>query len=90
MKALMVTTVHRGVFFGYGEPTTESTISLERARMCIYWPEANHGVMGLAEKGPVKGSKVGPAAPIIHLRDVTAIFEVSALAAKAWEAEPWS
>ena len=90
MQPLVVTTAHRGVFFGYGEPTTESTIRLERARMCVYWPESNHGVLGLVADGPKKGAKVGPAAPALTLRDVTAVMEVSEAAVKAWEKEPWS
>lgn len=90
MQPLLVTTAHRGVFFGYGEPTTESTIRLERARMCISWPESNHGVWGLAGAGPKKGAKIGPVAPSIILRDVTAVAEVTKEAAAAWEKEPWS
>lgn len=34
--ALVVTTEHKGVFFGYGVPTTEKTIRIEQARMCVY------------------------------------------------------
>lgn len=89
MQALMVTTEHRGVFFGYGEPTTEKTIRLERARMCIYWPTENKGVLGLAAMGPVKGSKIGPAVPAITLQGVTAITEVGEEAVKRWESQPW-
>ena len=89
-QALVVTTEHRGVFFGYGEPTTESTIRLERARMCVYWPTENRGVVGLAADGPKRGSKVGPSAPAITLRDVTAIMECTSEAVKAWESSPWS
>lgn len=87
---LVVTTAHRGVFFGYGEPTASDTIRLERARMCVYWPKELHGVIGLASKGPTKGAKIGPAAPAITLQNVTSIIEASESAAKAWEAEPWS
>ena len=90
MRPLMVTTTYRGVFFGYGEVTSETIIRLERARMCIYWPPENHGIGGLAAHGPLKGAKVGPAAPAITLHGVTAIMEVSAEAAKRWEGEPWS
>ena len=89
MQPLVVTTAHRGVFFGYGEPSNADTIRLERARMCVYWPEGNHGIVGLASQGPVTGAKIGPAAPAITLRDVTACFEVTDAAAKAWEMEPW-
>ena len=89
MQALVVSTAHRGVFFGYGEPGDGETIRLEKARMCVYWPAEVRGFTGLAEKGPLGGSKVGPAAPVMILRGVTAVMECSAAAVKRWEAEPW-
>lgn len=88
-QPLVVTTIHRGVFFGYGEPTDGPTIRLEHVRMCIYWPNGNRGIVGLASEGPKKGSRVTPAAPAITLREVTAVMETSPQAAKAWEAAPW-
>jgi hypothetical protein len=90
MQPLIVTTQHRGVFFGYGEPTTEKIIRLERVRMCVYWPESNHGILGLASDGPKKGAQVGPAAPALLLQDVTAVIDVTPQAVEAWESEPWS
>lgn len=86
---LIVTTLHRGVFFGYGQPTEAKIIHLRDVRMCIYWPESNKGVMGLASEGPHKGARVGPKAPSIILQDVTAILGCSAQAAEAWESAPW-
>ena len=85
----MVTTSHRGVFFGYAEKTNGATIKLRRARNCIYWPVANKGFLGLASMGPVDGAKVGPSADI-ELRDITCVAEVTPAAAVAWEAAPWS
>lgn len=35
-RAVLVTTAHRGVFFGYAKDTTGPTINLSRARMCVY------------------------------------------------------
>lgn len=90
MQALIVTTAHRGVFFGYGEPTDAPVITLERARMCVHWPAENRGVVGLASDGPKKGARIGPAAPKVILRDVTAIFFPSEQAIKAWESAPWT
>lgn len=87
---LVVTTAHRGVFFGYGEPSDQPTIRLTQCRMCIAWPQENRGVVGLASDGPLKGARVGPAAPAITIRDVTAVMEASPNAAKAWESGPWS
>jgi hypothetical protein len=90
MKPLVVTTQHRGVFFGYGKPTTEKIIRLEEARMCVHWTSEIKGVVGLAAVGPNKNCRIGPAAPAITLQDVTSIMEVSPEAEAKWKLEPWS
>ena len=87
-RAVVVTTEHRGVFFGYAEDTDGDAIKLRAARNCIYWPAENKGFMGLAAMGPVKGARIGPAADIT-LRKITSVIECTADAAKAWEAAPW-
>lgn len=87
-RPVLVTTVHRGVFFGYAEDTSGSTIKLYRGRNCIYWPRENHGFLGLAADGPKSGARVGPAADI-ELRDVTSVAECTEAAAAAWESAPW-
>ena len=88
-RPVLVTTVHRGVFFGYAEDTSGETIKLKRARNCIYWPVANRGFLGLAADGPAKGARVGPAADI-ELRNITSVAECSEAAVSAWESGPWS
>ena len=88
-RPVLVTTAHRGVFFGYAENTDGETIKLKRARNCIYWPVANKGFLGLAADGPVKGARVGPAADI-ELRNITSVSEVTETAVAAWESAPWS
>jgi hypothetical protein len=88
-RAVLVTTVHRGVFFGYATETDGDTIKLRRARNCVYWPAENHGFLGLAAEGPKKGARVGPAADI-ELRNITCVAECSAAAIDAWEAGLWS
>ena len=87
---LVVTTAHKGVFFGYGTPTEKKTIRLVNARMCVSWSSDVKGVVGLAANGPSKGCRVGPAAPAITLGDVTAIMECSEKATAAWNSEPWN
>lgn len=87
-RAVLVTTTHRGVFFGYAIDTAGATIALRAARNCICWPTENKGFMGLASMGPLKGSRVGPAADI-ELRDITSVAECTAAAVQAWEAAPW-
>jgi hypothetical protein len=89
-KALLVTTAHRGVFFGYGTPSNESTITLTKSKMCVYWTAGLHGVLGLATQGPGSGCKVGPAVTKITLRDVTAVIECTDAAAQNWDKEIWS
>jgi len=92
MKALLVTTTYRGVFFGYGTiPTDGSTnIVLYKARMCVTWSSDVRGVLGLAAKGPSESCCVGPAVPKLYLVGVNSISEVSDIARKAWEKEPWT
>ena len=89
MEALLVTTLHKGVFFGYGVFSDSPNIKLERARMAVYWPAEIKGVLGLASAGPLKGSRIGPAAPELWLRDVTSVAKVSPAAVKNWEKAPW-
>lgn len=87
-RAVLVTTTHRGVFFGYAEDTGGNTIKLRAARNCIYWPAGNKGFLGLASDGPMSGSKVGPAADI-EVRDITCVAECTDTAVAAWENAPW-
>ncbi len=86
---LLVTTAHRGVFFGYGRKSDTATIELHNARMCVYWSSALRGVLGLAASGPNKDCKIGPKVPSIVLREVTSITEVSPEAAGNWEKAFW-
>jgi hypothetical protein len=87
---LVVTTSHRGVFFGYGRPTTNKTIRLTKAQMCVYWSADVKGILGLAASGPTRGCKIGPPVPAMTLQDVTGVIEASEQAEKAWQAQPWN
>jgi hypothetical protein len=90
-RAVLVTTAHRGVFFGYATKTSASgeTITLRNARLALYWSQDVKGFMGLAANGPTPGCRIGPAADI-ELRNVTAVVSVTKNAVKAWEAAPWA
>ena len=88
-QALVVTTSHRGVFFGYGAVTTDKIIRLEQVRMCIYWSAGVKGVLGLAVTGPKSDCKIGPAIPAMTIQDVTSIMECTSEAMDAWEKAPW-
>ena len=88
-RPVVVTTAHRGVFFGYAQETTGPTIRLRAARMCVYWSADLRGFMGLASHGPNSHCKIGPAADI-ELRDITAVVEVDKEAVAKWESAPWA
>ena len=88
-RAVIVTTEHRGVFFGYATDTAGDVIALRAARNCIYWSSAVRGFMGLAATGPDTQSKVGPSADI-EVRKITSVIECTPDAVKAWETAPWS
>ena len=88
-RPVLVTTAHRGVFFGYATDVAGETIALKRARLCVYWSADVKGFMGLAASGPSSKCRIGPAADIT-LRNVTAVAEVTPAAVVAWESAPWS
>ena len=83
MRPVIVCTEHRGVFFGYTDDTFGDIIKLKSARMAIYFG-TTRGVMELAETGPTPKSKISARADI-EVRKVTAVFDVTANAVKAWE-----
>jgi hypothetical protein len=88
-RAVLVTTAHKGVFFGYAADTGGASIALRGARNCVYWSTDVKGFLGLASTGPTKGCRIGPAADI-EVRDITCVAEVTEDAVKAWEAAPWT
>lgn len=88
-RAVIVTTEHRGVFFGYTDNTDGGTITLKKARLCLYWSCDVKGFMGLATNGPTAACRIGPPAEIT-LRHITAVLAVTPQAVAAWEAAPWA
>jgi hypothetical protein len=87
-RAVLVTTEHRGVFFGYTDKVDGETITLKNARNCIYWSSDVKGFLGLAATGPSATCRIGPRADLT-LRSITAVAEVTPAAVAAWEAAPW-
>jgi hypothetical protein len=87
-RAVLVTTAHRGVFFGYATETAGETIKLRAGRLCVSWISDLRGFMGLASHGPRKGCRIGPPADI-ELRAITSVTEVTDDAAKEWEKGIW-
>lgn len=88
-RAVLVTTSHRGIFFGYATETGGTTIKLRAARLCVSWTSDLHGFMGLASKGPSSNCRIGPAADI-EIRDITSVSEVTPEAVAKWEKSPWA
>jgi len=87
-RPVVITTAHRGVFFGWATDTAGEQIALTRSRLCLYWSADVKGFMGLAANGPTKGCRIGPPADIT-LRNITAVLEVTPEAAKAWQEATW-
>ena len=86
MQNIIVTTKHRGVFFGQvadDADLTNTTPRLENARCAIYWGTTG-GVGELAKTGPTKKSRIGTPATIVALHDITAVFAVTDEASKKW------
>lgn len=88
-RPVLVTTAHKGVFFGYAKDTSGETIKLRAARLCVYWSTDLRGFMGLASVGPSGQCRIGPPADI-ELRAITSVSEVSPEAVQRWEAAPWA
>ena len=90
-KWAVVTTEHRGVFFGRVpiDAKCEGELTVLDCRMAVYWSADVKGVVGLAANGPTSGCRITPAAPSMTISDVTSIAVCSDDAVRAWEAEPW-
>lgn len=86
LRPVLVTTAHRGVFFGYThDEATATVVTLQRARCAIRFGTTG-GVLQLAATGPTRISKIGSRAPEITLQAVTSVSAVSEIATAAWEA----
>ena len=91
MKPVIVCTDKRGVIFGYAKkdiPNKRGQITLKKARMCLYWPASVGGVFGLGEIGPNADTRISARLPKVCLEGVTAIFDVTHDAEKAWKRAP--
>lgn len=85
---VIVTTAHRGVFFGYATDVDGETIRLRDGRLCVYWSADLKGFMGLASHGPSASCRIGPPADI-RLRNISAVLDVTPEAVAKWESAPW-
>lgn len=89
---VLVTTAHRGVFFGFVKVllNTENVIVLTQVQMAVMWSQAMKGVFGLASIGPDKGCRIGGAVPELTLVGVTAVAPCTPEAVKRFQDAPWA
>jgi hypothetical protein len=90
-KGVLVTTAHRGVFFGYlvGEAAKEKVV-VDRCRNVTYWDVATRSFLGLAAQGPTDACRVSAAAgEASTLFDITGVFVCTPEAVKRFERGPW-
>lgn len=87
MKVL-VTTQHRGVFAGEiddDQDLAAKAMPMRNARMAIRFGTSK-GVMQLAATGPTNDSRIGAAADVPMLHDITGIFAITEEAWAKWQA----
>lgn len=85
---VLITTAHRGVFFGYINPEHrhQQHIDMTGVRNCIRWVAVIGGFLGLAVNGPNKDCLIGARVDgIFTARDITSVADCSEAAVKAWE-----
>lgn len=89
--AVLVTTAHRGVFFGYlvGDAAKEKVV-IDKARNVTYWDVKTRSFLGLAANGPTPDCRVSAAAgEASTLFDITGVFVCTPEAVEKFEAAPW-
>ena len=87
MRAVLITTEFRGVFFGFikNEKKLPEEITLTDAKNCIYWASDCRGFLGLAVNGPTSGCKIGATIKEITLYKITSVTPVSEEAVEKWK-----
>ena len=88
-KPILVTTKHRGVFYGSmaDDSKLPASVRLTGCRNIIYWSADVGGFLGLAADGPTAGCRVGAEADVT-IYNVTSVSRVTPQAAKAFAAHP--
>lgn len=80
----------RGVFYGQLISHKGDVVVLKNARMAVYWSAETKGVLGLAATGPMEGSRISPAIPLIEINGVTAVMDCTQEARVQWEKGLWT
>jgi hypothetical protein len=89
-RAVVVTTAHRGVFFGYASDVAGEIVTLKKARLCLYWSEDVRASWVWPQRGRAGVAVSVPAVESMDLRSITAIIACSPQATEAWEKQPWA
>jgi hypothetical protein len=90
-QPVLVTTAHRGVFFGYlvGVPS-KAQVVIDKARNVTYWDASVRSFLGLASQGPSSKCRVSAAAGAAStLYDITGVFVCTPKAVDKFEQGPW-
>jgi hypothetical protein len=93
LRPVLVTTLHRGVFFGYVGPDYklgDETIKLTDSRNVVMWSRDCKGFMGLPATGPTASCRISPKAPGCELRNVTSVTDCSEAATVEFEKGYWA
>lgn len=84
---VLVTTQHRGVFFGFADNAdleAKAMLRLQRVRNCLYWHQSVGGFLGLAAVGPNADCRIGKEAPEVILHDITSVSICTPEAIEKW------
>ena len=87
MKPVIITTRHRGVFFGHvpeDQDMFAENITVEDSLMVICWG-TKKGLAQLAHTGPTPDSRLSAPVAKWHIRDITSVLDVSADAAQGFK-----
>jgi hypothetical protein len=68
---VLVTTAHKGVFFGYATETDGESIELRAARNCIFWGDRQQGLSWASPTWGRLRARESGRPPTFDLRDVT-------------------
>jgi hypothetical protein len=90
-QPVLVTTAHRGVFFGYlVGAASKAQVVIDKARNVTYWDASVRSFLGLASQGPSQKCRVSAAAGAAStLYDITGVFVCTPEAVEKFEQGPW-
>lgn len=85
MKHVIVTTEHRGVFFGQiGKASPNQTEATLKDAVMVIRFGTTQGLAQLGATGPTENTKLSALVPKWHIRKITSMVEVSPAAAAAF------